>query len=956
MFYSGGASVYLRRWLVPLVCLSAMASQVDLRAADPPGPATAVRGNPSGPTNPDVTARKRAADNPLAVDPAWTEEQRLSGSDTSQNPYAFQGFGSSLSLSGDTALIGTSNGYSGFAYVFVRNGSGAWVQQKQLFPPDYPALYQTFGSAVSVSGNTAVIGAPLGNGAYVFVGSPAGTWDRQQTLSCCSIQTQDDDFGESVAVSGGTLAVGAPATSTAATNYAGATYVFVRDSSGNWSHQQMLTATDGASYDSFGWSIALSGNTLAIGASGHNNGQGAVYVFVENASGSWNLQQEIIASDGAASDAFGGSVSLSGDTALIGASGKNSSQGAAYVFHRSGVAWSQQQELAASDGLTGNQFGTSIAVNGSTAIIGAIHQGTHPTGAAYVFASNMSGNWVQQQELTATDDEGSLDSFGSAVALSGNTAMVGATNSGNGGAVYVFANSGLTPNTLQVGSAAGTSSVTLYTQGAWTATANDPFLHISPESATGSGSSLVTFSYDAFTATGARTGTLTIAGLTFTVTQAGTNYTGPGWTATLVSSGLSDPSGVAVDGSGNVYFADAGDNLLKQWSPTTQQVTTTWSVGLSSPSGVAADAFGNIYFTDSGHNSIDRWNAAQGFTTLVSSGLSSPSGIAVDGSGNVYFADIGNNAIKQWNMLTQEMTTLASSVLNNPSGVALDRLGNVYFPDAGSDAIKRWSVATQQVTTLVSGLNNPTGLAVDGSGNVYFADTGNNAIREWSASTQQLTTLVSAGLNRPSGVAVDGFGNVYFSDAGNNAVKEIPWAFVSSASLSEPASVGSDSLTVLPSTASLSGIFAPTSDQSWLSIGGTEGGVINFFMSENTSGSARVAHITVLGQQVTVTQNPPSNVIFTASPNPIVLSGGAASGTTTLSWNAPGHSQVAVFVNSTDGQQLTGWLGPTGSATTGDWVNNGMEFFLVDQTSGAIARLTVRVESAGISEGPRNPR
>jgi hypothetical protein len=97
-------------------------------------------------------------------------------------------------------------------------------------------------------------------------------------------------------------------------------------------------------------------------------------------------------------------------------------------------------------------------------------------------------------------------------------------------------------------------------------------------------------------------------------------------------------------------------------------------------------------------------------------------------------------------------------------------------------------------------------------------------------------------------------------------------------------------------------------------------------------------------------------VIFTASPNPIVLSGGAASGTTTLSWNAPGHSQVAVFVNSTDGQQLTGWLGPTGSATTGDWVNNGMEFFLVDQTSGAIARLTVRVESAGISEGPRNPR
>jgi len=163
---------------------------------------------------------------------------------------------------------------------------------------------------------------------------------------------------------------------------------------------------------------------------------------------------------------------------------------------------------------------------------------------------------------------------------------------------------------------------------------------------------------------------------------------------------------------------------------------------------------------------------------------------------------------------------------------------------------------------------------------------------------------------------------------------------------------------VIPFAASLSGVFAPTSDQGWLSIGTLENGVVRFFVTANTSTSARVAHITVVGQQITVTQNPPSNATFTASPNPIVVSvsGGAALGVTTLSWNAPSHGQVAVFVGSPNRVQMTGWLGPTGSATTGKWVSDGMQFFLVDPTSGAIARLTVRVESSGVSRGPRGPR
>src|SRR5271156_6466989 len=131
--------------------------------------------------------------------------------------------------------------------------------------------------------------------------------------------------------------------------------------------------------------------------------------------------------------------------------------------------------------------------------------------------------------------------------------------------------------------------------GPWTATANDTFLHLSAGSFSGTGSSVVVFTYDQFLGTGTRTGTLTIAGLTLTDTQAGTNYIGPGPVTTLVSSGLNLPYGVAVDGSGNVYIADSFNSAIKKWSASTQQVTTLVSSGLNQPYGVAVDGFGNVY-------------------------------------------------------------------------------------------------------------------------------------------------------------------------------------------------------------------------------------------------------------------------------------------------------------------------------------------------------------------------
>jgi len=152
-----------------------------------------------------------------------------------------------------------------------------------------------------------------------------------------------------------------------------------------------------------------------------------------------------------------------------------------------------------------------------------------------------------------------------------------------------------------------------------------------------------------------------------------------------------------------------------------------------------------------------------------------------------------------------------------------------------------------------------------------------------------VTTLVSPGLNQPSGMAVDGSGNVYFSDTGNNAIKEIPNAFVGPASLTEPAAAGSDSLLqVLPATASLAGVFTPTSDQGWLTIGTIASGVVNFSFTANTSTSARAAHITELGQQITVTQSglTPQTITFGALSNqsygaaPFAVSATVSSGLT----------------------------------------------------------------------------
>jgi len=396
-----------------------------------------------------------AAQYPLTVDPTWSQQAEFSSSDG----VAYDQFGYSVAISGDIAIIGapskavSSHNGQGAAYVFVRSG-GTWTQQAELVASD-GAQSDSFGFSVAIDGATAVIGAYYrnltANGhqgvAYVFVQSGV-TWTQQAELTA-SDAAVDDFYGISVAVSGETAVIGALRHKVGSNNDQGAAYVYVQ-SGVTWTQQAELTSADGAAGDAFGQSVAVSGGTALVGADEHKVGsqtqQGAAYVYVQSGV-TWSQQAELLASDGVSPDQFGISVALSGDTALIGADyhqvGTNSDQGAAYVFVRSGVTWTQQTELTSSDGAAYDNFGYSVSLSGNTAGVGVYNHdvGSNSSqGVAYVFVQ--AGSTWTQFELIAADGAAN-DQFGNAIAVSATTVIATATlhtvgSNSDQGAAYVY--------------------------------------------------------------------------------------------------------------------------------------------------------------------------------------------------------------------------------------------------------------------------------------------------------------------------------------------------------------------------------------------------------------------------------------------------------------------------------------------------------------------------------------
>jgi len=254
-----------------------------------------------------------------------------------------------------------------------------------------------------------------------------------------------DLFGWSVAIEGDYALIGAYSADGNVVG-AGAAYVFHRN--GNvWTQQAKLVASDGASGDVFGWSVAISGEYAVIGARRDgDNGfiSGSAYIFVRNGT-TWSQQDKLLASDGVTQDVFGTSVSISGDYAIVGANGDDdngSFSGSAYIFHRSGVSWSQQAKLLPSDGATNDQFGAAVAISGDYAISGAAgdDDSGFSSGSAYMYHRN-GVTWTQTAKITASDAI-SGDLFGGSVAIDGDRIAIGARGDDNGfansGSVYVY--------------------------------------------------------------------------------------------------------------------------------------------------------------------------------------------------------------------------------------------------------------------------------------------------------------------------------------------------------------------------------------------------------------------------------------------------------------------------------------------------------------------------------------
>jgi hypothetical protein len=287
------------------------------------------------------------------------------------------------------------------------------------------------------------------NSLYLFDG--AG-WQAMMFLPSSIIQpvprTAIDEplsrnFGTAVGISGDYAIVGADYDSTGTNYNQGAAYIFFR-SGGSWVQQAKVIATDGATGDRFGYSVAIAGDYAIVGAPYKNSSQGAAYIFIRSGT-TWTQQAKIVATDGAAFDLFGYSVSISGARVLVGSPEDNigtySNQGSAYVFFRVSSTWSQQAKLVASDGAAEDKFGNAVSISGNDLLVGAYQAevgGTFNAGAAYLFYYNAIFGWLSGDKLVSVDAHQSSDRFGQAVAIEGNYAVISALGSPISGSARIF--------------------------------------------------------------------------------------------------------------------------------------------------------------------------------------------------------------------------------------------------------------------------------------------------------------------------------------------------------------------------------------------------------------------------------------------------------------------------------------------------------------------------------------
>ena len=380
----------------------------------------------------------------------------------SQNPQDNQKFGKSVSISGNYAIVGTvdSTVKSNQAYIYELS-NGTW-SAKQILNPTIHSNTDKVGYSVSMSGNYAIISAwgyQSNKGRAHIYELSNGTWTEKQQITASDSYSQAK-FSSCVAISGNYAIISQPGTTgTYGSNTQGCVYIFEL-SNGTWTEKQKLKASDSVNGDEFGYSVAINGNYAIVGCRSRSSFAGSAYIF-ELSNGNWGTAvpgetyrtetQKIAPSELASGDQFGWSVAISGSNALVSSvanSDSGSWTGSAYIFERDGDGnWTEKQKLLASDKAGGDSFGHFVSIDGNNAIIasrGDSEAGSF-TGAAYLFQFS-NDTWSETKKFLASD-KGERDFFGSSVAINGNYAFVGSTdedNSGktNSGAAYIFEVSG----------------------------------------------------------------------------------------------------------------------------------------------------------------------------------------------------------------------------------------------------------------------------------------------------------------------------------------------------------------------------------------------------------------------------------------------------------------------------------------------------------------------------------
>lgn len=294
-------------------------------------------------------------------------------------------FGSSVSITNELLAVGApnSNGARGSAYIFRFDGT-AW-QSETSFVNSGGAIDDRQGWSIALSGSSVVVGKDGSTGyqgsAVVFAKQSGAGWPGVPAITAPRA-TANDRFGATSAIYSDTLLIGAPGKDGTSNNQ-GAAYIFVKSGT-NWILQQKLVPDGGSTANEyFGYAVALQGDLAVIGATGFKTDKGGVYLFSRTGS-QWQQQGILEVTSPVSPDNLGTSVSISGNSIIAGAAGRSGGRGSAFIFTLVSGKWMQQSELFPSDGIAGDHFGSSVSISGNTAVVGAPDKNS-AKGAFYIY-------------------------------------------------------------------------------------------------------------------------------------------------------------------------------------------------------------------------------------------------------------------------------------------------------------------------------------------------------------------------------------------------------------------------------------------------------------------------------------------------------------------------------------------------------------------------------------------